>query len=174
MYSPSRIDARNVTPDEQTDRATPRPIIVGEHGLSRSVAALAIALVLPAVAHAVNACNGSFQVNYVSPTPNFPGIGSTVRVQITVGAGTITGGTQLTATALRLDLACKQTGSLASCAAADADPGAGVGGSPLSYAGDATITTTCALTNWTSNNPAGGTSPNQLVFTPSPPLVIPA
>ncbi len=38
-----------------------------------TIAALAIAVALPTGAEAVNTCNGSFQVNYISPpTPNFP------------------------------------------------------------------------------------------------------
>ena len=140
-----------------------------------ALAALAMAVALPTSAEAVaNSCNGTFQLNYVSPTPNFPDINSTVRIELTLGAGTINGGTTLTMTAVRLDMACKQGGSLITCATTDADPGAGAGGPPLSYDGDATITTTCAGITWSSNSPAGGTSPNQLVFSPSPALAIPA
>ena len=77
------------------------------------LAALAMAVALPTSAEAVaNSCNGSFQLNYVSPTPNFPDINSPVRVELTLGAGTINGGTTLTMTAVRLDMACKQGGSL--------------------------------------------------------------
>src|SRR5437867_1659229 len=142
--------------------------------VSLALLIFATAIVLPTTAEAVNSCNGALQLNYVSPTPSFPDIGSLVKIELTIGAGTITGGTTLTVTAVRHDLACKQAGSLTSCAGVDADPGAGVGGPPLSYTGDASIGTTCAGTSFTSNNPGGGTSPNQLVFTPSPALVIPA
>jgi hypothetical protein len=137
------------------------------------LAALVVAASPPG-AEAVNSCNGSFQINYVAPTPNFPNINDTVAVQLTIGAAQIQGGTQLTLTQLRFDNACKPTGTLASCATTDADPGAGVGGAPISYAGDGTITSTCAGITWASNNPGGGVSPNQLVFTPTPAVVIAA
>ena len=134
-----------------------------------------VVVTLPLAAEAVNSCNGSFQINYVSPpTPAFPTVNDTVRVVLTIGAGGIQGGTQLTLTKLRFDNACKSSGTLLTCAAGDADPGAGAGGPPVSYSGDGTISTTCAGINWASSNPGGGTSPNQLVFTPSPALVIPA
>src|SRR5215469_5360038 len=120
------------------------------------LAACAI-VALPLIAEAQqNSCNGSFQINYVAPTPNFPNINDTVRVQLTIGAGTIQGGTQLTLTQLRFDNACKPTGTLGSCATTDADPGAGAGGPPVSYAGDLTIASTCAGVTWASNNPGGG------------------
>jgi len=138
------------------------------------LAACAI-VALPLIAEAQqNSCNGSFQINYVAPTPNFPNINDTVRVQLTIGAGTIQGGTQLTLTQLRFDNACKPTGTLGSCATTDADPGAGAGGPPVSYAGDSTIASTCAGVTWASNNSGGGVSPNQVIFTPTPALVIPA
>jgi hypothetical protein len=50
----------------------------------------------------------------------------------------------------------------------------------MTYAGDASIGSDClddlggALVSWTSNNPGGGFSPNDVVFTPSSPVVTPA
>src|SRR5438876_3303774 len=121
-----------------------------------ALAALVMAVALPTSAEAAQSCNASFQLNYVSPTPNFPNIGSKVGIELTLGAGTINGGTTLTMSHVRFDLACKVAGSLISCATTDADPGAGAGGPPLSYDGDSTITTTCGGVTWSSNNSSGG------------------
>ena len=62
----------------------------------------------------------------------------------------------MTVTALRFDQACLAAGDLTTCATTQKDPGAGVGGAPVSYAGDATITTTCAGITWRATcRPAG-------------------
>jgi hypothetical protein len=47
-------------------------------------------------------------------------------------------------------------------------------GPVIKYAGDSTITTNCAGTTWTSNNPAGGFLPNQVEFDASPPVAVPS
>jgi len=44
-------------------------------------------------------------------------------------------------------------------------------GDVVEYLGDATITTSCGVT-WTSDQPMGGVGGNEIVFTPSTPLVI--
>ncbi len=97
-----------------------------------------------------------------------------VKIELTVGANTINGGTQMTVTALRFDQACLAAGDLTTCATTQKDPRRRRRGCPGQLRGDATITTTCAGITWASNLPAGGTSPNQLVFIPTPSLVIPA
>src|SRR5438874_603630 len=102
--------------------------------------------------------------------PNFvvPGDATrdTVRLQLTLGAGTITGaptppGPQLTLHRLRFDLDCS-TGALP-CQ----DQGAVV-----SYGGDSTVTTDCPGVTWSTNVPGGGSATNEIVFTPSTPIMI--
>src|SRR5436189_3815174 len=123
---------------------------------------------------AANVCNAALDSMFVSG-PNFvvPGDATrdTVRLQLTLGAGTITGsptprGPQLTLHRLRFDLDCS-TGGLP-CA----DQGAVV-----SYGGDSTITTDClaggATVSWSTNVPGGGSATNEIVFTPSTAIMIP-
>src|SRR5205823_4988887 len=43
----------------------------------------------------------------------------------------------------------------------------------VEYMGDATITTDCPGVTWTSSQPLGGVGANEVVFTPSAPIVIP-
>jgi hypothetical protein len=93
-----------------------------------------------------------------------PLIGAANRVQLTLGAYSIDGGTTLTVDKVRLDLDCTDSFFL-ECI----DDGAVV-----VYLGDSTIETTCSV-GWTSNLPQGGPFPNTVEFTPiGPPLQIPA
>src|SRR5262249_39391637 len=102
-----------------------------------ALAALAAAVALPTGAEAANTCNGNLEINYdTPPTPNNPNIGDPIRVELTIGAGQIQGGTKMNVTALRFDMACLAAGNLATCATTQADPGAGAGGPPINYSGD--------------------------------------
>src|SRR2546426_8752928 len=120
-------------------------------------------------AGAANVCNAALDSMFVSG-PNFvvPGDATrdTVRLQLTLGAGTITGsptppGPQLTLHRLKFDLDCS-TGGLP----------CGDQGNVVSYGGDSTVTTDCPGVTWTTNVPAGGSGTNEVVFTPSTPIVI--
>ncbi|TMB10680.1 MAG: hypothetical protein E6J71_26440, partial [Deltaproteobacteria bacterium] len=117
-----------------------------------------------------NVCNAKLDSIFVSG-PNFvvPGNATRdkVRLQLTLGAGTITGaptppGPRLTLHRLRYDLDCS-TGGLP-CT----DQGAVV-----SYGGDSAITTDCPGVTWSTNVPGGGSATNEIVFTPSSLIVIP-
>src|SRR5438128_9008144 len=58
----------------------------------------------PAVAHGAT-CNGLFTIDYVAG-PIFVLPGDAVRVRLTLGTGSIQGGTQLTVNRLRFSLDC--------------------------------------------------------------------
>src|SRR5947207_6546475 len=89
--------------------------------------------------------------------------GNQLRVNLAIGAGSISVGTpaQLTVNRIRFDLAC-----VANTGGPPCTPHANV----VQYGGDATITTTCAGVNWTSTTAQGG---NEIVFTASQPIIIP-
>ena len=121
-------------------------------------------------ASAANVCNAALDSMFVSG-PNFvvPGDATRdkVRLQLTLGAGTITGapvppGPQLTLHRLRFDLDCS-TGALP----------CGDQGAVVSYGGDSTVTTDCPGVSWSTNVPGGGSATNEIVFTPSSLIVIP-
>src|SRR5438093_1779554 len=120
-------------------------------------------------AGAASVCNAALDSLFLSG-PNFvvPGDATrdTVRLQLTLGAGTITGapvppGPQLTLHRLRFDLDCS-TGALP----------CGDQGDVVSYGGDSTVTTDCPGVSWTTNVPGGGSATNEIVFTPSTPITI--
>src|SRR5215470_16988054 len=131
----------------------------GVIALALSVAGLA----LPGVASA-NTCNGLFTIDYVPPSPNFPVPGDIVRVRLTLGTGSVVGGTELTINRLRFDLDCNDMFALG-VPCTDEGP-------VVEYEGDGTITTTCPAA-WTSGHPISS-APNEVVFTPAPPVMIPA
>ena len=143
-------------------------------GVVRSMlAGLAAVLVIGGHAHDANGgnvCNAALDSMFVS-APNFvvPGDATRdkVRMQLTLGAGTITGaptppGPQLTLHRLRFDLDCS-TGGLP----------CGDQGNVVSYGGDSTVTTDCPGVTWSTNVPGGGSATNEIVFTPSSLIVIP-
>ena len=127
----------------------------------RLLAGLAAVLVIGGHARdarAANVCNASLDSMFTSG-PNFvvPGDATrdTVRLQLTLGAGTITGaptppGPQLTLHRLRFDLDCS-TGGLP----------CGDQGAVVSYGGDSTVTTDCPGVTWSTNVPLGGSATNE-------------
>jgi hypothetical protein len=118
----------------------------------------------PSQANAQVTC-GAFIAIGISP-PGIVDVGGTKTITLDVGAGAIQGGLQVTINRLKYDLDC------------DADFALGLPctdqGAVFAYAGDATIITTCLGVTWTSNLQGGATVPNEIVFTPSPGVVIPA
>ena len=131
--------------------------------VARLLSATAIlAGLAPAVAGAAT-CNGLITIDYVGG-PAFALPGDTVRVRLTLGTGSIQDGTLLTLDRLRFDLDCNSDSTLGIPCVDD--------GAIVEYEGDTTITTTCRIT-WSSGH-AVGTLPNEIVFTPSSPLEIPA
>src|SRR5437879_5613045 len=67
--------------------------------------ALAATAAAPGVARAVNTCNGLLTIDYVAG-PDFALPGDVVRVKLTLGTGSIQGGTKLNVDRLRFDLDC--------------------------------------------------------------------
>jgi hypothetical protein len=127
------------------------------------VALFVVSLALPRTAAAVNTCNGLFTIDYVAG-PNFALPGDTLRVRLTFGTGSITGGTHLTMNRVRFDLDCQNTMLGVPC---------GDEGAIVEYEGDGTITTTCPVPFWSSGH-AVSSAPNEVVLTPSVPFNIPA
>jgi hypothetical protein len=115
-------------------------------------------------ASAQSTCNTFINIG-VAP-PGVVDVGGTKTITLDVGAGGIQGGTQVTINRLKYDLDC------------DGDFALGIPctdqGDVFRYVGDISITSTCAGISWTSNLPAGGDVPNEIVFTASPGVVIPA
>ena len=126
--------------------------------------ALAVAAAAPGVARAVNTCNGLITIDYVAPTPDFALPGDIVRVKLTLGTGSIQGGTKLTVNRVRFDLDCNSNFTVGIPCTDE--------GMIVEYEGDATITSTCGVT-WTTGHAVSAT-PNEVVFTPSSPVMIPA
>src|SRR5262245_15357657 len=130
--------------------------------LSLAVTALAAALATRADAQAT--CNTFIAIG-IAP-PGVVPVGGTKTITLSVGADGILGGTQVTINRLKYDLDC------------DADFALGIPctdqGAVFAYVGDSSITTDCAGVAWSSNLPGGGSTPNEIVFTPSPGVVIPA
>ena len=108
-------------------------------------------------------CNAFVALN-VAP-PGVVAVGGTKTMTITMSTDGIDTGTHVTINRVKYDLDC------------DANFALGIPctdqGDVFSYVGDGTITTTCAGTTWASNIPGGGSTPNQVVLTPSPALQIP-
>jgi hypothetical protein len=118
---------------------------------------------LPGAAPAADTCNGFLEISYVG-SPAEINIGDTVRMRLRVGTGTIENGTKLTTESLALNLDCDANFPLL--------PPCPDAGAIIEYEGDPTITTTCPVT-WSSGHPVGP-NPNQVVFTATPVLDIPA
>jgi hypothetical protein len=110
-----------------------------------------------------NTCNGLVTIDYVTGS-NYAVPGDVIRVRLTLGTGSINGGTHLTIQRLRFDLDCDSNFALGlPCT----DEGAFV-----QYEGDGTITNTCGKIFTTGH--AVSSAPNEVVFTPDTPIVIPA
>jgi hypothetical protein len=118
---------------------------------------------LPAVVLAAATCNGLIDIDYVN-APAFSNVGDTLRMKVSLGTGSILGGTQLTIDSFQVDLACSDEAPPSLPCTAE--------GPVIEYEGDATITTTCPVT-WTTGHPLGA-APNEVIFTATPPLDIPA
>jgi len=135
----------------------------GARILRLGLLAIAVSAAAPRVAHAVNTCNGLITIDYVGG-PDFALPGDVVRVKLTLGTGSIQGGTKLNVNRLRFDLDCDSNFTLGIPCTDE--------GMIAEYEGDGTITTTCGVT-WTTGHAASAT-PNEVVFTPSSPVMIPA
>jgi hypothetical protein len=131
--------------------------------LGTGVSALALAAMLPVASLANDTCNGFVNIDYVGAPP-VTNIGDLTRLKVTLGTGSIQGGTKLTITSLQLNMDCNANFPLT--------PPCTDEGPIIEYEGDGTITTDCP-TVWTSGHPLG-VNPNEVVFTANPPLDIPA
>jgi hypothetical protein len=119
------------------------------------LAALLLTVALPPVAPAQLTCHTNIGIT-VSPAEALA-VGDTMTVVLALGAGNIQGGSKVTINRLRYELACKN--SLLRVPCPDQ-------GDSFTYLGDATIMTDCPVA-WSSNAPAGGNVPNEIIFTPS-------
>src|SRR5207244_6634105 len=120
--------------------------------------AIAVSAAAPGVAHAVNTCNGLITIDYVAG-PDFALPGDVVRVKLTLGTGSIQGGTKLNVNRLRFDLDCDSNFTLGIPCTDE--------GMIAEYEGDGTITTTCGVT-WTTGH-AASANQNEGVFSPRSP-----
>jgi Dictyostelium (slime mold) repeat len=118
---------------------------------------------VPEAAHAAKSCNGFIAISYDDARP-FYNVGDRLRVVLTVGAGTIGGGTKIRLNRVRFELDCDSASPLGLGCPDDGDV--------IKYLGDDTIRTTCPKTFTTGHE--AGTSPNELILTPSTPFYIPA
>ena len=104
----------------------------------RVIGALAVLAATSAtpVAYADGSCTGQLGLDYVGG-PRVAAAGDRVRVRLTLGTGSVGGGTKLSVDGVRFVLGCNAASSkLVSCSP---DGGA------VGYAGDVSITTTCPV-----------------------------
>ena len=153
---------RDSTPLVIEQRAGLESAMCDNGGFSRNTADFSVS------PEGVALCQALLDLSYLThPTPNT--IGSTDTVHLDFGTGGISSGTQLAISTVSVDLNCS----------ADSAPGTCVdAGNALSYVGDSSIVNDCVVSGigvtFSSNVPGGGTVPNDhLVFTASPPIVIP-
>src|SRR5262249_31056146 len=101
------------------------------------------AALLPAIAWGqAQTCNGIVTIDYVSG-PAFAVVGDTYRVRLTLGTGSVNGGTHLTISKLRFHLDCNSNFPLGLPCTDE--------GMMVAYVGDSTITNTCGKTITTAN-----------------------
>lgn len=103
-----------------------------------------------------------------APPPVYFDTGDQITIRVDWGCGTVTNGTHVSINRSRFEQNCL-TGGI------NCEPFEQI----TTYLGDASIRTTCSdeLGNhikWTTNVPLGAPLPNEVVFTPSSPLAIPA
>src|SRR5207237_2882162 len=79
--------------------------------LSTAGVVLGLVAGAPSVLLAARTCNGLLTIDYVAG-PNFARPGDVVRVRLTLGTGSIQGGTKLTVNRLRFDLDCNSNFTL--------------------------------------------------------------
>jgi hypothetical protein len=125
---------------------------------------VACTMLLPGRSWGQQTCNGIVTIDYVSGN-NFSVPGDVLRVRLTLGTASITGGTALAVARLRFQLDCNSNFPIAIPCTDE--------GMFVEYEGDATISNTCGKTI-TSNVPAGGSATNGIVFSPDTAIVMPA
>jgi hypothetical protein len=131
---------------------------------------LLLGVLAPQAAHAAT-CNTFISFDYPTapPPPGVNSVGETLRVSLTLGSGMIGGGSEVALNRVRFELDC------------NADSALGLGctddGNAIEYQGDGTILTDCSgeggAVTFSTGHPTSP-SPNQVVFTPSEAIVIPA
>src|SRR2546422_8866429 len=130
--------------------------------VSGATAVLALTAGLASKAQAID-CNGFVNLT-VTQGVTFEKVGDEATIKINLGSGTIGGGSHITLNRVRYELDCNNNFGLGVPCTDQGDI--------MSYEGDATISSggalpQCSTITWTSNVPAGGSSPNEIVFTPS-------
>jgi len=139
--------------------------------MKRTLLGLALLVAMTGRSWADDTCNGFINIDYVG-TPPLNNIGDTVDVKITFGTGNIQSGTKLTITSFQHNLDCNSNFALT--------PPCHDEGAIIAYEGDASIddptvnANPCPGVTWTTNVPGGGFAINQVIFTASPALDIPA
>jgi hypothetical protein len=135
--------------------------------ISSAVAVAIFSVCIASTAYAQD-CNGALTIT-VPPAPPFLAVGDTTTVKINLGAGTIgSPGTAITIHRVRYELDCNH-GFALGVPCTDQ-------GTIMTYGGDATIASggglaACQGLTWTS---APGSTANEVVFTPSTPIVLAA
>src|SRR5262245_59040278 len=130
---------------------------------TRALVALGFLLACaPSTARAANTCNGLLTIDYVGG-PDFAIPGDIIRVRLTLGSGSIQGGTKLNINRLRFDLDCNANFALGLPCTDET--------MKVEYEGDGTITTTCGVV-WSTGH-AVSANPNEVVFTPNTAVMIP-
>jgi hypothetical protein len=134
-----------------------------------AIVAAAVALAIGAPVRAqFNTCEPLLALGYSGPGFVLPG--DIVRVRLTFGAGLIVGGTHLAIRRVRFELDCDAGAPLGLDCSDD--------GAVVAYGGDQTITHTCTAVSGGevifSTAHGDGPLPNQVVFTASSPVGIPA
>jgi hypothetical protein len=122
-----------------------------------------LAVTAVAKAHAGDKCSIELKLDHVDP-PAVAVAGDRVRTRLTLGAGGIEGGTELSVDGIRFFLGCNAARTRLFPCSTD--------GSGVAYGGDETITTTCPVGFSTGH--AAGPRPTEVLFRPSAPLSIPA
>jgi hypothetical protein len=164
-----------------------------------SIAAAAFTTALPTSAEAQDTCNTFLAISIGPAGPVVPG--GTKKITFSLGTDGIQNGTKVTISNVRYDLDCNGdlalglpctdqgdifnyqgdatiTSTCGACMAGNLNAGAAC--APIGPGGGCDATTpgdnagTCVPVTWTSNVPAGGNATNEIVFSPSPLLDIPA
>ncbi len=144
-------ESPNVQPLEETAmKGSVRDLAIG----------LALAAMLPPAVSANDTCNGFINIDYVGAPP-VTNIGDIVRVRVSLGTGSIQGGTKLTVDSMRFFLDCNANFPLT--------PPCTDEGGLVQFEGN--VTTTCP--GISSAHPISP-DPNEVIFTAVPPLDIPA
>ncbi len=122
-----------------------------KQALGRSLIGVALAAVLPAAALGNDTCNGLIEISYPGAPP-VQNIGDVVRMRISLGTGSIQGGTKLTVRSFQVNLDCDASFPLT--------PPCTDEGALVEFEGN--VTSTCPVAVGTTH--AVSPNPNEVIF----------